>query len=146
MNRLRWWAELLDSRFRIPGTHIRFGLDPILSLVPGLGDLVSPIFTVLLLTQAVRMSVPKVILVRMVLNALLDAIIGVVPFVGNIGDLFWRANHANLGLLEHHTVPGRRPTRGDYVFVWAAAAVLGLLVAVPVIVGIWIGMQLWSWR
>ena len=68
---LRAWAELLDSRFRIPGTNIRFGIDPILSLVPGIGELASPVFTALLIAQGIAQGVPKVVLARMVGNALL---------------------------------------------------------------------------
>ena len=68
---LRWWADLLDSRFRVPGTKIRFGIDPILSLIPGLGELATPMFTALVLTQALRDRVPAAIIVRMVVNALL---------------------------------------------------------------------------
>jgi uncharacterized protein DUF4112 len=144
LRELRAWADLLDSRFRIPGTQIRFGIDPILSLIPGLGELTSPAFTVLLLVQGLRQRVPKVILVRMVANALIDALIGAIPIAGNIGDIFWRANTANLALLERHAQPGRRPTTGDYAFVWAMAAVLGLLVAIPVIVGIL--LVSWAWN
>jgi len=141
---LRRWANLLDSRFRIPGTQIRFGLDPILSLIPGLGELASPVFALLLIATGVQRGVPKVVLFRMVVNALLDALIGAIPIAGTVGDIFWRANTANLALLELHSVPGRRPTRADYAFVWAAAAILGVLVAVPVFVGIWLAMWMWQ--
>ena len=108
---LRFWADLLDSRFRIPGTDIRFGIDPILSLIPGFGDLASPIFTVVLLVQGLRQHVPRVVMVRMVVNALIDALIGAVPVAGNIGDIFWRANNLNLALLERHAQPAVRRRR-----------------------------------
>jgi Domain of unknown function (DUF4112) len=144
LRELRAWAELLDSRFRIPGTQIRFGLDPILSLIPGVGELASPAFTVLLLVQGLRQRVPKVVLFRMVVNALLDALIGAIPVAGNIGDIFWRANIVNLALLERHAQPGRAPTPGDYAFVWAMAAILGLLVAIPVIIGVLLMSWLWA--
>jgi hypothetical protein len=133
---LRGWADLLDNRFRVPGTNIRFGLDPILSLVPGLGDLVSPVFAVALLVQGVQQRVPKIILARMLLNALADAAIGIVPIAGTIGDVFWRANSRNLTLLERYARPGERPSRADYAFVWTAAAVFGIVVAVPVVLAI----------
>src|SRR5262245_22537374 len=131
IRRLRWFADLLDSRFRIPGTQIRFGIDPILSLVPGLGDLSSPIFAVVLMAQGLRQRVPKVVLTRMLLNALVDALIGAVPIAGNIGDIFWRANLRNLELLERHAHPGQPPARGDYLLVFGVAAVFGLIVAIP---------------
>lgn len=145
---LRRWADLLDSRFRIPGTNIRFGIDPILSLVPGLGDLATPVFTVLLLAQAVQQRVPAAVLVRMVANALIDAALGAVPIIGNVGDVFWRANVANLALLERHAQPGRKPTRTDYVVLWIVVAVFGLLAGLLAIGTIWLlwALRDWNWR
>ena len=140
---LRWWAELLDSRFRIPGTGIRFGIDPILSLIPGLGDLASPIYAIALLLEGVRRRVPRVILLRMLGNALLDAIIGAVPIAGTVGDIFWRANIRNLAMLEQHAKGGVRPGRSDYVFVWTMAAIFGLLVAIPFFLAIYLFAELW---
>ena len=142
---LRWWAELLDSRFRIPGTNIRFGIDPILSLIPGFGEMTTPIFTMALLAQALRLNLPKVVILRMVINALLDAAIGAIPVVGEVADLFWRANVANLALLERYARPGVRPTTGDFAFVWGMTAIMGLLVAIPVIIGVFIAVTIWTW-
>lgn len=142
---LRWWATLLDSRFRIPGTTIRFGVDPLLALIPGLGDLASPAFTVALLVQGLYQRVPRIIMLRMMANALLDALIGIVPLVGPVGDLFWRANTMNLALLEQHAHAGRAPSRGDYVFVFALAALFGILALVPVVLGFWLISVFWSW-
>jgi len=136
LERLRWIAQLLDSRYRVPGTQIRFGLDPVLDLIPGIGDLVSPIFALLVIVQGLRQRVPKVILLRMLFNALIDALIGAVPLVGAVGDVFWRANLRNIDLLERHAQPGRPPTRADYVFVFSVAALFGIVIAVPVGVGI----------
>lgn len=141
---LRQFADLLDSRFRIPGTRIRFGLDPILSLVPGIGDLASPAFTVALLVQAVYQGVPRIIMLRMLLNGLLDAVIGIVPLAGSIGDVFFRANLRNLALLERHARPGTRPTRGDYIFVLTAAGLFGLLLLAPVLLALWFAARLWD--
>jgi hypothetical protein len=141
---LRRWARLLDSRFRIPGTNIRFGLDPILSLVPGLGDLASPVFTAALLAQVFRQRLPRVVVMRMLLNALIDAAIGAVPIAGQLGDIFFRANVRNLALLERHADPTRPPERGDYVFVMAVLVAFGFVVAIPVIVAIWLASLLWQ--
>jgi hypothetical protein len=135
---LRNWADLLDSRFVIPGTKIRFGLDPILSLVPGLGDLASPVFAMLLVGQGVQQRVPRIVLVRMMLNALIDALIGAIPVIGNIGDVFFRANLMNLALLERHARPGLPPSRGDYAFVMVVALIFGVIIAIPVIVAVWL--------
>lgn len=137
------WAELLDSRFRVPGTGIRFGIDPILSLIPGFGELASPLFTAILLRQALHQRVPKVVMLRMAANAVLDALIGAVPIAGSVADVFWRANTRNLALLERHARPGRPPSRGDYVFAVGIVAALCLAVAIPIVIGIWLGVLLW---
>jgi Domain of unknown function (DUF4112) len=140
---LRWWAELLDSKFRIPGTNIRFGVDPILSIIPVLGELSTPMFTALVLTQALRQRVPAVVIFRMVVNALIDAAIGAVPVAGTVADVFWRANNVNLALLERHLRHARPPTRGDYVVFWLIVGVFGLAVGFLAIFGLWMTLQLW---
>jgi hypothetical protein len=139
---LRTWADLLDSRFRVPGTGIRFGIDPLLSLLPGVGELASPVFAVALLLQGVRQRVPKVVLVRMVLNALVDAAIGSIPFAGTVGDIFWRANTRNLTLLERHAVSGQPPTRTDYIFVGGLLAMflMAMLFIIAVTIWLWRGL------
>jgi hypothetical protein len=72
-----------------------------------------------------------------------------VPIAGNVGDVFWRANAANLALLERHARPGHRPSRSDYVFVFTIAGLFGLLLIIPVVVGIWLSVivarALWQW-
>jgi hypothetical protein len=142
---LRRWADLLDSRFVVPGTNIRFGLDPILSLVPGVGELASPAFAMILLVQGIRQGVPKVILLRMLFTALLDALIGAVPFVGSLGDVFFRANRTNLALLERHARPGIRPEGRDYAFVFVVATLFGALIALPLILALWLASIAWQW-
>jgi len=142
---LRRLAVLLDTRFVIPGTSIRFGLDPLFSLIPGIGDLVSPAFAVLLLVQGIEQRVPKVVLVRMLVNALADAFIGAVPVAGNIGDVFFRANVRNMALLERHARPGVRPSTSDYVLVGLLAGAFGLVVFVPVFLSFWLAVALWTW-
>ena len=142
---LTWWADLLDSRFRIPGTQIRFGIDPILSLVPGLGDLASPIYTMMLLAVAIRDRVPYIVLFRMLANAMLDALIGTIPIAGNVADIFWRANRLNLELLTTHARPGRPLTSKDYIFLFLIAAIFGLLAIVPVILALLFARLFYLW-
>ena len=117
LDALRRWAVLLDSAFRVPGTSIRFGLDAIVGLIPGIGDISTPVFAALLLLQAVRMRLPLVVQARMVLNAAIDMLIGLVPILGDLVDIGWKANLRNLALLERHARPGVPPARGDYMFV-----------------------------
>jgi len=138
---VRRWARVFDTAFRIPGTQIRFGLDPLLGLFPGLGDLVSPVFSVVLLWHGARLSVPKIVLARMVLNSLIDVGVGAIPGLGDFFDFAWKANTWNLALIEKHARPGQRATSGDYVFVILSALVVGAATLIPLLL-VW---SLLSW-
>ncbi len=136
VEQLRRWSVLLDDAFRIPLTNIRFGWDPLVGLVPGLGDVASPLFTAAVLVQAWRLRVPKVVQVRMLMNAGFDALLGLVPIAGNLADIGWRANRRNMALLERHAVPGTPPRRGDVVFVAGVLVALAALAALPLVLTI----------
>ncbi len=138
---LRKWSVLLDSAFRVPGTNLTFGLDPILGLVPGLGDLTSPLFAALLLLHAVRMRIPRVIQVRMLINAAIDVVIGLIPVVGDLFDFGWKANVRNLALLERYAHPASKATTGDWIFVLSIVGVLFALTVIPVMVAVWLLSQ-----
>jgi hypothetical protein len=147
LDQLRRWAVLLDSAFAVPGVPIRFGVDAIIGLVPGLGDVTTPAFTVLLLATGVRMRVPMVVLARMVLNAGLDAAVGLVPVLGDLVDIGWKANLRNLALLERYAVPGATATRGDAWVVAGAAVLIALVCALallPIVLAIWLLARLTS--
>jgi len=135
---LRRVAELLDSAFVLPGTPYRIGLDPIIGLVPWIGDLVSPLFTVALLWQARDVRVPKVVLGRMIVNAAVDAIIGAIPFVGDLFDFGWKANQLNMALLERHAYEDHPASLGDWVFVLTMIVIVILLAAVPFVIAGWL--------
>ena len=131
---LRRWAVLLDSAVRVPGTNIRFGLESIVGLVPGLGDVASPIFTGALLLEGIRRRLPPVVQARMILNAALDMLMGLVPLLGDLADVAWKANLRNLALLERHAArAGVPPTRSDYVLVGIAIGILALIALVPIL-------------
>ena len=137
---LRRWAVLLDSAFKVPGLPVRFGLDAIVGLVPGVGELTTPAFTMLLVFTGLRMRVPLVVLARMVLNTGVDALIGLVPVVGDLTDIGWKANLRNLDLLERHAVPGTPVTRGDKRFVAVGIGLLvlvALLAIIPIVLAVW---------
>lgn len=138
---LRRWAVLLDSAFRIPGTNIRFGLDALVGLFPGLGDLASPLFTVALLLEGTRRRLPPVVLARMVLNAGIDMLLGLVPLVGDAADVAWKANLRNLALLERHARGTTAPSTSDYAFVSLCIAAVVLIALVPVLLIAWLITQ-----
>lgn len=135
---LRRWSVLLDSAFRVPGTQMTFGLDPILGLVPGLGDLTTPLFAGLLLLHAVRMKIPRVVQLRMAMNAAIDLALGIIPVVGDLFDFGWKANLKNLALLERYAHIGSKPTAGDWVFVWIVIGLLVATVAIPLTLFVWV--------
>lgn len=145
LERLRRWSWLLDQAFRIPGTNVRFGWDVIVGLVPGIGDLSSPAFGMLLLVQAYRMGVPKLVQVRMLINAVVDALLGIVPGLGNVADIFWKANSWNMALLERHARPGVPHTRFDAWFVWGIGLTLLAAAALPVVLAVWMAAVLYAW-
>jgi hypothetical protein len=93
-------ARLLDSRFRIPGTKIRFGVDALLGLVPVVGDSISLVLSCLIVLEAVSRGVSRGVLMRMLANVGVDWLIGLVPLVGDVFDVWFKANLRNLVLLE----------------------------------------------
>jgi hypothetical protein len=137
---MRRWARLFDSAFRIPGTQITFGIDPILGLFPGIGDLASPIFSLFLLWHGARLRVPKIVLARMVLNAAIDAGVGAIPVIGDLFDFAWKANAWNLALLEKHAMPGQRASSADWLFVIICCAIVVLVALIPILL-LWLGLS-----
>jgi hypothetical protein len=96
-------ARLLDSAFRVPGTRFRFGLDPILGLIPGVGDAVGALFGGYVILLALRAGAPAPVLFRMAMNVGLDALLGAVPLLGDVVDAGWKANTRNLALVEAYS-------------------------------------------
>lgn len=95
-------AVRLDSQYRVPGTQIRFGLDPVLGLVPVVGDLCMAAIGTKIIIEARKMGVPHSVLFRMIGQTSLDLLIGMVPIAGPIADAFYRTNERNFHLLLEH--------------------------------------------
>ena len=147
LDALRKVARLLDTAFPVPGTSARFGLDPILGLIPGLGDLVAPLFTLGLILQARDIGVPGVVLFRMIANVAIDTIVGLVPLAGDLFDFAWKSNIRNLALLEQHVYEEHPASAGDWTFVIMSIALLLIIAAVPFLVLGWlIGVLSGMWR
>ncbi len=129
LNRIKIMADLMDSRFRIPGTGIRFGLDPVLSLLPVAGSTVSYIIGAYLVIEMVMAGASGKVAIKMILNILVDAILGAIPFIGVIPDIFYRANNRNFRLLEEHYAEGKHQGSGIGI-------VITVLVVLLVLVGL----------
>ncbi|MBD1813598.1 DUF4112 domain-containing protein [Microcoleus sp. Pol11C1] len=102
LNRIRKLSRLMDTAIGIPGTKFRIGLDPIIGLVPGAGDIVDTAFSAYLIYLATRFNIPQKTLGKMIYNIGLEAVVGSVPLVGDIFDAFYKSNMRNLALLEAH--------------------------------------------
>lgn len=100
IRRLRWLTRALDSAVRVPGTTWRLGLDPLLGLVPGAGDVVSAALSVYMILEARRLGASRQVLVRMAGNVALDLLAGSVPVVGDLFDFAFKANARNWKILE----------------------------------------------
>ena len=135
---LRRVSGMLDSAMLVPGTNIRFGLDPILGLIPGLGDLVSPLFTIGILWQARDLSIPKVVQLRMIFNVAIDTLVGLVPVAGDLFDVAWKANDMNMALLERHAYEEHPASTRDWVFVSSMIALLVVLAVAPLLLLGWV--------
>jgi hypothetical protein len=135
---LRQVSRLLDSAFVVPGTSWRFGLDPIVGLIPGLGDLVSPLFTIFILAHASQVGVPKIVQARMLINVAIDTLVGAIPLFGDLFDFAWKANDLNLALLERHAYENRRASSGDWAFVVLMIVLVLTLAALPFVLLGWL--------
>jgi len=127
VKRLQRLAELWDAGFRIPGTGIRLGLDPIIGLVPGVGDAAGALVASYVVLQAARLQVPPSTLLRMLANIAIDAMLGTVPVLGDIFDVAWKANLKNVALIEHHLSDPHGARRASRAWIVAVIAVVLLL-------------------
>lgn len=135
---------MLDTKFRIPGTKIRFGADFLLGLVPGAGDGISLAMSGLLIATMAKNGASPRLVVRMLANVVVDAIVGTVPIAGNLFDLFFRANTRNLDLMREYYVDDQHKGR-----VWPMLLGIGLVMASIFALVLWIVAKifadLWGW-
>jgi hypothetical protein len=141
----RFLAEWLDQRFTIPGTSIKIGLDPILGLIPGIGDAIANLAGSAILLIAAQYQVPKIVLLRMGLNVALNAIIGAIPVFGDVFSIWFRSNAKNAQLLERYvSAEERASTFGNWIFVIAVIGGIILLSIGILIATAWLILQLWN--
>jgi len=100
-------AKLMDAQFSIPGTNFKFGLDSIIGLIPGVGDLSTFAVSGYMLTIMVKNGASGVVLARMVVNILIDAVFGSIPILGDLFDVAFKANMRNMRLMQEHYQEGR---------------------------------------
>ena len=131
-------AHLLDDWLRIPGTSIRFGLDGIIGLVPGLGDIATGLASSIIIVAAWVRGAPYVTILRMVVNLGLDVVIGAIPFLGDAFDIAWKANRRNYALLVQRLDQPRSQTWRDWIFLSLIAVALLAIFLAPVLMILWL--------
>ena len=142
LSALRSLKNWLDEAFRVPGTELRFGWDPVIGLVPWVGDLLTAFMAGAIVLQAHKMRLPRVVQLRMLGNVAIDLLAGAIPVVGDAADFFWKSNKKNFALLEQHAYEMRPPSPGDWLFVSAILLAILAVALVPLAVLYWIGSAL----
>ncbi len=140
---LRKFARLMDEAFPLPGTNIRVGLDAVIGLIPGIGDVVGGVLSTWIVAGALRHRVPARIIARMVLNICIDLLFGAVPVAGDVFDFLFEENMKNMRLLEKHR-DRRRPPRSTTQIALVATLILAfvILVALLLVAG-FVALVLW---
>ena len=128
LGRIAW---LLDNSIPLPGGRFRIGLDAILGLLPGIGDLAGVLLSSYIVREAARVGAPKSVLLHMAWNVAVEGIVGMIPFAGDIFDAAWKANQRNFALLEKHLDDPHRAAKSSRLFV--TLLMLGLVVLFIVI-------------
>ena len=130
-------TRMFDELIEVPGTGRRFGIDPIIGLVPVVGDIAGGIASFWIIGEAARFRIPTIVLARMVWNAGLDMLLGAIPFVGDIFDFFSKANERNLALFRRHASDPDASTADTRLFFLGLGAIfIGL---------VWLMIELFRW-
>ncbi len=138
----RTLAWILDDLIPIPGTNYRIGLDPIIGLIPGVGDSSTAAFSSVILINALRAGVPRIVLVRMALNVLLNTLFGAVPVLGDFFSAWFKSNQRNYTLLQKHSGSGRKSTRADWIIVGSLlAGILTIAITISLAVA-WLAIRM----
>jgi len=133
-------ARLMDSRFKIPGTRFRFGLDPLIGLIPGLGDFTGFLISGYMILICARNGAGGFVLARMTLNVFIDALIGAIPLIGDLFDFAYKANDRNLKLMQQHYIEGRH--KGG---AWKVVVPILIVLFIVIAVLAWCGYKVFTW-
>ncbi len=138
-------ARILDTAVQIPGTGIRIGLDPLLGLLPGIGDALASLVGSAILLMASQLQVPKIVMLRMSVNLLLNGMIGTIPVAGDFFSIWFKSNARNAELLRRHSAPIHGPsTTADWTFV-IGVVIAALALTLGTIIGVmWLVVRVWD--
>ena len=137
-------AKVLDTTVKIPGTSLYLGLDPLIGLIPGFGDVLAGLIGTVILGMAARMEVPRIVITRMSLNLLINGVIGTVPIFGDLFSVWFRSNSLNAELLRQAATQSARRTHADWTYVVGIiGGTVGLLLVLVAFV-LWLSISLWG--
>jgi hypothetical protein len=132
----KWLAIIMDGLVRLPGTKFRFGLNPLIDFVPGIGDISAAFVSTSVLVYAVTRGLPKILLARMALNILINELVGIVPVLGSAFAFWFRANKRNYDLLQRHVEIPTRSRKSDWIFVGVVLGLIFVIICAGLIVSL----------
>jgi Domain of unknown function (DUF4112) len=137
-------AKVLDTTVRIPGTSLYLGLDPLIGLIPGIGDVLANLIGTVILGMAARLEVPRIVITRMSLNLLINGVVGAVPILGDLFSVWFRSNSRNADLLRQAATQAARRTHADWTYVGGIVGGTVVLLLGLVAIVLWMAVSLWS--
>ncbi len=137
-------AKVMDTSIRIPGTSWSIGLDPLLGLIPGIGDAIANLIGTVILGIATRLQIPRIVLTRMSLNLLINGTVGAVPIVGDIFSVWFRSHARNAALLREAAQKPDRETHADWFYVVGIIGGTVALLLLTIAFMIWLVYRLWT--
>ena len=137
-------AKILDTTVKIPGTPFYVGLDPLLGLIPGIGDMIANLIGTVILILAARLRVPQFVITRMSLNLLINGTIGAVPIIGDLFSIWFRSHARNAELLRRAASQPNRETQQARLYVAGIIGGTVVLLLLAIAAVLWVVVKLWA--
>lgn len=137
-------AKILDTTVKIPGTPFYLGLDPLLGLIPGIGDLLANLMGTVILGLAARLQVPQIVIARMSMNLLINGTVGAIPVVGDLFSVWFRSHARNADLLRRAATEPYQETRQARLYVAGIIGGTAMLLLLSIALILWIVVKLWA--
>lgn len=138
-------ADILDTTVKIPGTPFYLGLDPLLGLIPGIGDVLANLIGTVILSLAARLEVPRIVIARMSLNLLINGTVGAIPILGDLFSVWFRSHARNAVLLRQAATRPDRATHRDWLYVAGIIGGTALVLILAIALVLWLVMKAWAY-
>ncbi len=138
-------AGILDSTVKIPGTSLYLGLDPLIGLIPGVGDMLADLMGTVILGLAARLKVPRIVIARMSLNLLINGTVGAIPIVGDLFSVWFRSHARNAVLLKQAATDPYRKTPVDWLYVTGIIGGTVLVLVAAIALVLWLVVAAWAY-